>query len=98
MQVTTPTQVYYVRASNDPRRFYLVAENPRGFLECECPSAQYRRSQPCKHTKAVARGEVRAATVKAAATPVPAPLALDALYSDGGQSLDSAVARVRGAA
>ena len=52
----TPSQVYYVRSSRDPDRFYTVAENPRGFLECDCPAASFYRSKPCKHAEQVRRG------------------------------------------
>lgn len=49
------TSVRYVRSSRDPHQFYTVALNPRGYWECECPAASFRRSQPCKHVKAVAK-------------------------------------------
>lgn len=51
-----PTQVYYVRSSKNPAVFYTVAVSPRGFLECDCPAATYRRDRPCKHCAQVVRG------------------------------------------
>ncbi len=64
MQTFTPNQVYYVRSSSSPTTFYLVAENSRGFLECDCKGSQFRRDRPCKHCKAVASGQVKPATPK----------------------------------
>jgi hypothetical protein len=97
---TTPAQVYYVRSDRDPNTVYLMAENACGYLECDCKAAQFCRDRPCKHCKAVARGEVRPATWKAAATLVPTPFKLTPpdLWGDGGAAIDRAVARVRDAA
>ncbi len=64
MQTQTPSPVYYVRSSSNPVVFYLVAENSRGFLECDCKGSQFRRDRPCKHGKAVAPGQVKPATPK----------------------------------
>lgn len=52
---THPTTARYVRSDRDPSKFYLVALNPRGFWECECPAAAFYRSRPCKHVAAVAK-------------------------------------------
>jgi hypothetical protein len=62
------TAIWYVRSDKDPRRHYLVAQHPAGYLKCECPNATYRRATPCKHVRAVAAGSVRAAEMKAATT------------------------------
>jgi len=53
MQAQTIT---YIRSSRDPSKFYLVAENSRGFFECDCPAATFYRSRPCKHIEQVRRG------------------------------------------
>ena len=55
MTTSSPT-VYYVRSSRDAAKFYTVAENPRGYLECDCPAATFYRSRPCKHVEQVRRG------------------------------------------
>ncbi len=52
MQTQTIT---YVRSSRNANVFYTVALNARGFWECECPAAQFNRSKPCKHCRAVAK-------------------------------------------
>jgi len=54
-QNSTATTVRYVRSDRNPTQFYLVALNPRGYWECECPSSRFRRGVPCKHTRAVAK-------------------------------------------
>jgi hypothetical protein len=51
--VTSP--VRYVRSSRNPNEFYTVALSPRGYWECSCPAATFRRNVPCKHAKAVAK-------------------------------------------
>ncbi len=45
----------YVRSDRDPSRFYVVALNPRGFWECECPAATFYLSKRCKYVAAVAK-------------------------------------------
>ncbi len=52
---STTASIRYVRSSRDPNQFYTVALNTRGYWECDCPSAQYRRNVPCRHVKAVAK-------------------------------------------
>jgi hypothetical protein len=69
MQALTPTRGYYIRSSTDSTRFYLVAENPRGFLECECKAAQFCRTKACKHVVQVRRGCGLAAKLKARTAP-----------------------------
>ncbi len=61
--ISSPAPAYqptarYVRSSRDPSRFYLVALNPRGYWECECPAATFYRSRPCKHVAAVVKSGV----------------------------------------
>jgi hypothetical protein len=51
----TTTSARYVRSFTNPNRFYVVALNPRGFYECDCPAAQFNHRTPCKHVKAVAK-------------------------------------------
>ncbi len=71
MTTSTPTPAYYIRSSRDPSRFYLVAENSRGFLECDCPAATFYRSRPCKHVEQIRRGGGLAAQPKSAIAPAP---------------------------
>ncbi len=52
---STTASLRYVRSSRDTNVFYTVALNTRGFWECDCPSAQFRRSLPCKHAALVAK-------------------------------------------
>ncbi len=52
---STTTSITYVRSSRDASRFYSVAENSRGYLECDCPAATFNRSKPCKHCRVVAK-------------------------------------------
>ncbi len=52
---TASSPVRYVRSSRNPNEFYTVALSPRGFWECSCPAATFRRNVPCKHAKAVAK-------------------------------------------
>jgi hypothetical protein len=73
MQAQTIT---YVRSSRDATKFYTVAENARGFLECDCPAATFYRSRPCKHIEQVGRGCGLAATPVAAPTPAGVPFGL----------------------
>jgi hypothetical protein len=66
----TTTNARYVRSFTNPNQFYVVALNPRGFWECDCPAAQFNRRTPCKHVKAVAKdGAGIVPKPKAPATP-----------------------------
>ena len=83
MQTSTPSQVYYVRSSSNPGVFYMVAENSRGFLECDCRGSQFRRDRPCKHCKAVASGQVKPATPARRPAPAPAGVGVGPLGAFG---------------
>ena len=83
----TTATVYYVRSSRDPSKFYTVAENPRGFLECDCPAATFYRARPCKHAEQVRRGCGLRARPKAA------PVADLTIVQAPGEALAEAVMR-----
>jgi len=72
-QNSTATAVRYVRSDRNPTQFYLVALNPRGFWECECPAARFRRGVPCKHTRAVAKDGAGLVATRKDPTPGPSP-------------------------
>ncbi len=83
--VTSP--VRYVRSSRNPNEFYTVALSPRGYWECSCPAAMFRRNVPCKHAKAVAKdGAGLVARLKTAQRD---PLRIE--MSDAGRELQSAL-------
>jgi hypothetical protein len=62
--INDTTSTYYVRSSKNPYRFYEVATEPTGCLRCSCPAAVYRPTRPCRHVKAVTRGECLVAKQK----------------------------------
>ncbi len=63
-QNTTTASTFYVRSSKNPYRFYEVATESTGCLRCSCPAAIYRPTRPCRHVKAVTRGECLVAKPK----------------------------------
>ncbi len=79
MQTQTIT---YVRSSRDPNQFYTVAENSRGFFECDCPAATFYRSRPCKHVAQVLRGCGLTARPKSATATVAARTLTHAVISN----------------
>ena len=95
MQKFTPSAVYYHRSSKNPNYYYSVTRDALGHLDCDCPDRVYRGNKFCKHVKAVIRGEVRPAMVKARAETTPAPFSVDDLYSDGGAAAARSVASMR---
>lgn len=58
-------ELYYVRASSLPNRYYTVALGPRGW-SCECKGFHYRGD--CYHISACVAGLVRPARPSRTAT------------------------------
>ena len=75
------TQVYFVRSSQDPNRFYLIQPDSHGALKCQCKAAQFSK-RPCRHVRDVVDGKALVDTPKArtrvATRPQPAGTLTDA--------------------